>query len=150
MHPACSWLIMKPVMTLILSAEPCVNVAVSAGSKLSSLRPSKPAPKTMVESEQEPRSRFEAPTAAAGVAAAVSLEAAEARQALAVLFAAAAEVAAAIPATVALISPAEAFSTSRFCVKMQPSVSFWTSQVLPAPVLSSRLPGAKVPNLRAS
>lgn len=105
---------MKPVMTLILSAEPCVNVAVSAGSKLSSLRPSKPAPKTMVELEQEPRLRFEAPTAAAGVAAAVSLETAEARQALAVLFAAAAGLAVAIPATVALISPAEAFSTSRF------------------------------------
>lgn len=149
MHPACSWLIMKPVMTLILSVEPCVNVAVSAGSKLSSLRPSKPAPKMMVGSEQEPRSGFEAPTAAAGVAAAVSLETAEARQALAVLFAAA-EVAAAIPATAALISSAEASSMSRFCVKMQPSVSSWTSQVLPAPVLSSRLPGAKVPDLRAS
>ena len=40
----------------------------------------------MVGSEQEPRSRSEAPTAAAGVAAAVLLETAEAGQALAVLF----------------------------------------------------------------
>jgi len=61
-----------------------------------------------------------------------------------VLFAAAAEVAAAILATAALTSSAEASSMSRFCVKMQPSVSFWTSQVLPAPVLSSGLPGAKI------
>jgi len=57
---------MKSAMTLMLSAEP------------SSLRPSKPAPKTMVESEQEPRSRFEALTVAAGVVAAVLLETAEA------------------------------------------------------------------------
>lgn len=47
---------MKLVMTLILSAEPCVNVAVSAGSKLFSLRPSKPALKTMAGLEQEPKS----------------------------------------------------------------------------------------------
>lgn len=123
---------------------------MSAGLKLSPLGPWKPAPKTMVGSEQELRSRFEAPTGAAGVAAAVLLEAAEAGQALAVLFTAAAGVMAAIPATVALILSAEASSTSRFYVRMQSSVSSWTSQVSPAPVLSSRLPGAKVPDLRAS
>ena len=82
----------------------------------------------MVGSEQEPRPRSEAPTAAAGVAAAVLLETAEAGQALAVLFTAAAGVTAAIPATAALVLSAKASSTNRFCVRMQSSVPSWTSR----------------------
>lgn len=54
------------------------------------------------------------------------------------------------PETAALISSAVASSTSRFCVKMQPSGSFASSHVLPFAVASSRLPGANVPDFSAS
>ena len=54
------------------------------------------------------------------------------------------------PATAAAISSAVASRTRRFSVKMQPTGSFCVSQVLPAPVLSVRLPGAKVPVSRAT
>jgi hypothetical protein len=54
------------------------------------------------------------------------------------------------PATAALISSAVASSTMRFCVKMQPVLSFASSQVLPLPVLSLVLPALNVPALSAS
>jgi hypothetical protein len=54
------------------------------------------------------------------------------------------------PATAAAISSSVASRTRRFSVKMQPTGSFCVSQVLPAPVLSVRLPGAKVPVSRAT
>jgi hypothetical protein len=55
-----------------------------------------------------------------------------------------------IPATAATISSSVASRTRRSSVKMQPTGSFCVSQVLPAPVLSVRLPGAKVPVSRAT
>ena len=54
------------------------------------------------------------------------------------------------PATAAVISSSVASRTRRFSVKMQPTGSFCVSQVLPAPVSSVRLPGAKVPVSRAT
>jgi hypothetical protein len=54
------------------------------------------------------------------------------------------------PETAAAISSSVASGTRRFSVKMQPTGSFCVSQVLPAPVLSVRLPGAKVPVSRAT
>jgi hypothetical protein len=54
------------------------------------------------------------------------------------------------PATAAAISSSVASRTMRSSVKMQPTGSFCVSQVLPAPVLSVRLPGAKVPVSRAT
>lgn len=163
---------MKLLMTLMLSAEPCVKSAVLAGSKLSSFLPSKPAPKTMVGSEQEPKSRSEllaaAPPddAAALVAAAVAAAAAavveealaaQAEPAVALEAAAAAVVAEdeatlaleETPATAAVISSAVASSTSLFWVKMQPTASLASSQTFPAAVGSPILPGANVPAFKA-
>src|SRR5437764_933882 len=54
------------------------------------------------------------------------------------------------PETAAAISSSVASRTRRFSVKMQPTGSFCVSQVLLAPVLSVRLPGAKVPVSRAT
>jgi hypothetical protein len=54
------------------------------------------------------------------------------------------------PATAAAISSSVASRTRRSSVKMQPTGSFCVSQVLPAPVSSVRLPGAKVPVSRAT
>jgi hypothetical protein len=54
------------------------------------------------------------------------------------------------PVTAAAISSSVASRTRRSSVKMQPTGSFCVSQVLPAPVLSVRLPGAKVPVSRAT
>ena len=54
------------------------------------------------------------------------------------------------PATAALISSVVASSTSRFCVKMQPSWSFASSHELPFAVGSPIWPGANVPDMRAS
>lgn len=78
-------------------------------------------------------------SSAAVVALAAAVEAADA----------AADVAA-IPATAALISAAVASSTRRFCEKMHPGSSSATSHVLPAAVGSPIVPGAKVPDVRAS
>lgn len=50
----------------------------------------------------------------------------------------------------AAISSAVASGTNRFWVKIQPSLSFWSSQELPLAVGSLTSPGAKVPALRAS
>jgi methionine-rich copper-binding protein CopC len=50
--------------------------------------------------------------------------------------AAAAVAVACTPATAASISAAVASFTMRFCEKIQPSGSFWSSQVLPFPVVS--------------
>jgi hypothetical protein len=55
-----------------------------------------------------------------------------------------------IPATAAVISSLVASGTRRPSVKMHPTGSFCVSQVLPFPVLSVRLPGAKVPVSRAT
>ena len=46
----------------------------------------------------------------------------------------------------ALISSSDTSSTSKFCVKMHPTGSSASSQVLPAPVGSPRSPGANVPD----
>ena len=54
------------------------------------------------------------------------------------------------PATAAVISSSVASRTRRSSVKIQPTGSFCVSQVLPFPVLSVRLPGAKVPVSRAT
>lgn len=61
---------MKSETTLMFCADPCVNSVLSAGSKLSSLRPSKPAPKTTVGLVAVPRSRLDVLSAAAAAAAA--------------------------------------------------------------------------------
>lgn len=55
-----SWPQIKSATTAIPRADPWLKVALSAGSKESVLRPSKPAPKTMKGDEllQEPRSRL--------------------------------------------------------------------------------------------
>lgn len=57
---------------------------------------------------------------------------------------------AATPATAALISASVASSTKRFCVKIHPFKSVATSQVFPLAVGSPIVPGANVPDLRAS
>ena len=69
---------MKPEITLILSALPWLKLFGSAGLKLSSVRPSKPAPKTMFAFAQEPRSmeEVEPVVEVAGGAAAAAEEAA--------------------------------------------------------------------------
>lgn len=54
------------------------------------------------------------------------------------------------PATAAAISSSVASRTRRSSVKIQPTGSFCVSQVLPFPVSSVRLPGAKVPVSRAT
>ena len=54
------------------------------------------------------------------------------------------------PATAALISAAVASSTKRFCVKMHPVGSLVVSHEFPFAVGSPKVPGANVPDLRAS
>lgn len=48
---------MKPATTAMLSAEPWLKSCWFAGTKAAVLRPSMPSPKTMLASEQLPRSR---------------------------------------------------------------------------------------------
>lgn len=135
---------MKSAMTPMFSADPWLNVVSSAGSNESSLRPSKPGPKTMKGELplQVPRSRvlvvgvvFEEEEEeeeglvvgfAAAQADAVVVAAVAAAVAVAVAVAAALT---AIPAdaTAALISSAVTSGTRRFCVKMHPSASFGSS-----------------------
>jgi hypothetical protein len=108
-------------------------VALSAGSKESSLRPSKPAPNTIngEPPAHEPRSSDTVPVAAAAEAAALAVGAeeamltAEAEHEEAV--AAVAAPVAGVPltdATAELISSAVTSGTRRFFVKMHPSGSF--------------------------
>lgn len=139
---------MKEAMIPMLSAEPWLKSERLDGSKESSVRPSKPAPKTMDGSEQEPKSSAEvlaAPVATAEAAAVADTagqsEAAE--TALATADEATADEAtgeaalvlldalAVTPATAALTSAAVASSTNKFWVKMQPVVSSAVSQVCP-------------------
>lgn len=123
---------MNEEMIAMLSAEPWLKSVRSAGSKDSSVRPSKPAPKTMAGFEQEPKSRAEevAATEAAGVAAAATelltagqspdvletlatgtaLDTDEATGAALLLL----DEVAVTPATAAVISAAVASSTNRF------------------------------------
>lgn len=55
-----------------------------------------------------------------------------------------------MPATAALISSTVASGTRRLSVKMHPKASLASSQVFPFPVGSPMVPGANVPELRAS
>jgi hypothetical protein len=137
-------------MTPIFNAEPWLKSASLAGSKLSSVLPSKPAPNTIVGFEQLPKSRFdellaavagaEFPEAAGAEFPVLLLEAVDAfpapvvfavllllDAALAEFDAVLVEVVAAPPLTAALISSAVASSTSKFCVKIHPVASFATS-----------------------
>lgn len=91
-----------------------------------------------------------APTAPQ-VAVASSDEVAAASADMAVALALSPEAADALtPATAALISSVVASSTRRFCVKMHPIGSFASSHELPLAVGSPIVPGANVPDMRAS
>lgn len=118
---------MKLVMTPIFCADPWLKLALLAGWKLFSLRPSKPGPKTMVGFEQLPRLSAEfTATGAAGVGE----EEAGAGQFAAEVGAGVgtgAGAGAAAPPAAAAISAAVASLTRRFWVKMHPVGSLATS-----------------------
>ena len=167
---------MKSATTLIFRAEPWLKFVLSFGANAGWSRPSSPLANFTVGLvlEQEPivvpAAEDAAPVldAAAAEAALVAAGGAASQEELSAPLATAAPVpvaeaapvafdaaapapalAVTPPATAALISSTVASSTRRFCVKMQPTGSFWSSQELPLPVLSFRSPGAKVPALRA-
>jgi hypothetical protein len=149
-----SWPQIKSATTAIPSADPWLKVVLSAGSKESVLRPSKPAPKTIKGDAllQEPRSRLlvlavvvevlvvvvladvpesdvtaveEEHVSVDAVDVAVAVAAAATvEDATATLAVAVADPLTPADARAALISSAVTSATSRFCVKIQPVASF--------------------------
>ena len=121
---------MKLVMTPIFCADPWLKLALLAGSKLFSLRPSKPGPKTMVGFEQLPRliAGFTT-TGVVGVEeeAGAGQFAAEVGAGVGTGAGAGAGAGAAAPPAAAAISAAVASLTRRFWVKMHPVGSLATS-----------------------